>query len=67
MSFVAAKAAAPEVPTAAELPALFAGARIIDCDSHFTEPADLWPAHAPGALKSRVLARAMEAEKRAKE
>jgi uncharacterized protein len=30
------------------------GLRIIDCDSHFTEPPDLWTSRAPAALKDRV-------------
>jgi predicted TIM-barrel fold metal-dependent hydrolase len=41
-------------PKTTVLPALFEGMRIIDCDSHFTEPADLWLARAPAALKGRV-------------
>lgn len=30
------------------------GIKIIDCDAHFTEPADLWTARAPAALRNRV-------------
>jgi predicted TIM-barrel fold metal-dependent hydrolase len=30
------------------------GIRIIDCDSHFTEPADLWLSRAPQTWKGRV-------------
>jgi len=30
------------------------GIKIIDCDSHFTEPADLWLSRAPESLKGRV-------------
>lgn len=30
------------------------GIRVIDCDAHFTEPADLWLARAPEAWKDRV-------------
>jgi predicted TIM-barrel fold metal-dependent hydrolase len=30
------------------------GIRIVDCDSHFTEPADLWLSRAPEAWKDRV-------------
>ncbi len=31
-----------------------AGFKLIDCDSHWTEPADLWTARAPDSLKDRV-------------
>jgi len=30
------------------------GISIIDCDAHFTEPADLWTSRAPASLKDRV-------------
>jgi len=30
------------------------GISIIDCDAHFTEPADLWTSRAPESLKGRV-------------
>ena len=30
------------------------GLRIIDCDAHLTEPADLWTARAPRSMKDRV-------------
>lgn len=33
---------------------LFAGIRIVDCDTHFTEPADLFTKHAPAGMKSRM-------------
>jgi len=33
---------------------LFAGIKIVDCDTHFTEPADLFTANAPAGLKSRM-------------
>ena len=32
---------------------LFAGIRIVDCDTHFTEPKDLWTANAPAGLKEK--------------
>jgi len=32
----------------------FSKLRIIDCDAHFTEPADLWVSRAPSAWKDRV-------------
>jgi uncharacterized protein len=32
---------------------IFEGISIIDCDAHFTEPADLWSSRAPGSLKDR--------------
>jgi predicted TIM-barrel fold metal-dependent hydrolase len=32
----------------------FAGIRIIDCDSHLTEPPDLWTARVPASLAERV-------------
>ena len=33
---------------------LFEGIRIVDCDTHFTEPADLWTANAPAGMKDRM-------------
>ncbi|MDR2856275.1 MAG: amidohydrolase [Novosphingobium sp.] len=33
---------------------LFAGIKIVDCDTHFTEPADLWISHAPAGMKDRM-------------
>ncbi len=33
---------------------LFAGLKIVDCDTHFTEPADLWTANAPAGLKDKM-------------
>ncbi len=33
---------------------LFAGIKIVDCDTHFTEPADLWTANAPAGMKDRM-------------
>lgn len=30
------------------------GVRIVDCDAHWTEPADLWTSRAPAALRDRV-------------
>jgi uncharacterized protein len=33
---------------------LFQGIKIIDCDTHFTEPPDLWTANAPAELKERM-------------
>jgi predicted TIM-barrel fold metal-dependent hydrolase len=33
---------------------LFEGIRIVDCDTHFTEPADLWTSHAPAGMKTRM-------------
>ncbi|NWG46432.1 MAG: amidohydrolase family protein [Alphaproteobacteria bacterium] len=35
-------------------PALSPFGRIIDCDSHYTEPPDLWSRRAPASLRSRV-------------
>ena len=31
------------------------GLRVIDADTHFTEPYDLWTSRAPAAYKDRVL------------
>ena len=33
---------------------LFAGIKIVDCDTHFTEPADLWISHAPAGMKDKM-------------
>lgn len=33
---------------------MFAGIKIIDCDTHFTEPADLWTANAPAGMKDKM-------------
>jgi uncharacterized protein len=33
---------------------LFKGIKIIDCDTHFTEPPDLWTANAPAGLKDKM-------------
>jgi len=33
---------------------LFEGIKIVDCDTHFTEPADLWTANAPAGLKDKM-------------
>ena len=33
---------------------LFEGIKIVDCDTHFTEPKDLWTANAPAGLKSKM-------------
>jgi predicted TIM-barrel fold metal-dependent hydrolase len=33
---------------------LFKGIKIVDCDTHFTEPADLFTANAPARLKSKM-------------
>jgi predicted TIM-barrel fold metal-dependent hydrolase len=33
---------------------LFAGIKIVDCDTHFTEPKDLWTANAPQGLKDKM-------------
>ena len=33
---------------------LFAGIKIVDCDTHFTEPQDLWTANVPPALKHKM-------------
>jgi predicted TIM-barrel fold metal-dependent hydrolase len=33
---------------------LFAGIKIVDCDTHFTEPQDLWTANAPAGLKDKM-------------
>ncbi|PEQ11580.1 amidohydrolase [Novosphingobium sp. PC22D] len=33
---------------------LFEGIRIVDCDTHFTEPADLWTSHAPAGMKDKM-------------
>ncbi len=33
---------------------LFEGIKIVDCDTHFTEPKDLWTANAPTGLKDKM-------------
>ena len=33
---------------------LFKGIKIVDCDTHFTEPPDLWTANAPAGLKDKM-------------
>src|SRR6201996_6150625 len=33
---------------------LFEGIKIIDCDTHFTEPPDLWTANAPAGMRERM-------------
>ena len=33
---------------------LFAGIKIVDCDTHFTEPPDLWTSHAPAGMKDKM-------------
>lgn len=33
---------------------LFQGIKIVDCDTHFTEPADLWTANAPAGMKDKM-------------
>ena len=33
---------------------LFAGIKIVDCDTHFTEPADLWTSNAPAGMKDKM-------------
>ncbi len=33
---------------------LFEGIKIIDCDTHFTEPPDLWTANAPAGLRNKM-------------
>jgi len=33
---------------------LFEGIKIVDCDTHFTEPPDLWTANAPARLKDKM-------------
>jgi len=38
----------------AESADVLAGIQIIDCDSHFTEPPDLWSSRAPGAFRERM-------------
>lgn len=35
-------------------PDMFEGLKIIDCDSHFTEPPELWTARAPASMQDRV-------------
>jgi uncharacterized protein len=33
---------------------IFEGIKIVDCDTHFTEPADLWTSHAPAGMKGKM-------------
>ena len=33
---------------------LFEGIKIVDCDTHFTEPKDLWTANAPAGMKDKM-------------
>jgi uncharacterized protein len=33
---------------------ILAGVKIIDCDAHLTEPADLWTSRAPASMRGRV-------------
>lgn len=33
---------------------LFAGIKIVDCDTHFTEPQDLWTSHAPAGMRDKM-------------
>jgi uncharacterized protein len=33
---------------------IFEGIKIVDCDTHFTEPADLWISHAPAGMKNKM-------------
>lgn len=33
---------------------LFEGIKIVDCDTHFTEPKDLWTANAPAGLRDKM-------------
>jgi predicted TIM-barrel fold metal-dependent hydrolase len=33
---------------------LFKGIKIVDCDTHFTEPPDLWTANAPAGLRHKM-------------
>lgn len=39
---------------AAGVDPLFEGIKIVDCDTHFTEPADLWTANAPAGMKDKM-------------
>lgn len=41
-------------PQARGLDPLFEGIKIVDCDTHFTEPKDLFTSRAPASLKDRV-------------
>ena len=33
---------------------MFEGIKIVDCDTHFTEPQDLWTANAPAGMKEKM-------------
>lgn len=41
-------------PTLAPLKAVVGDARVVDCDTHYTEPPDLWTSRAPAAYKDKV-------------
>ncbi len=38
----------------AQMDEMFAGLWIVDCDTHFTEPPDLWTSRAPASLRDRM-------------
>ena len=40
--------------TVPETDETLAGIRIIDCDAHITEPANLWISRAPAAMRDRI-------------
>ena len=40
--------------TADSLNEVFPGIGVIDCDAHYTEPADLWTSRAPASMRSRM-------------
>lgn len=44
----------PAVAEAYVMPETFTGIKVIDIDTHFTEPADLWTSRAPAAYKGMV-------------
>src|ERR1700712_5783655 len=33
---------------------MFEGIKIVDCDTHFTEPADLWTANVPASMRGKM-------------
>ena len=41
-------------PTLATLKAVVGDAKVVDADTHYTEPPDLWTSRAPAAYKDRV-------------
>jgi predicted TIM-barrel fold metal-dependent hydrolase len=41
-------------PSASPLKDAIGNAKVIDCDTHYTEPPDLWTSRAPAALKDKV-------------